>query len=120
MADYEFSLPWAPSINAMRAVFRNRLITTKKGRNYHGLILAHLDILGLMGEQIEGKLHVSMTLHAPTLRRYDIDNYCKAVFDGLSYAGFWGDDEQVYRLSIVKGEKIKGGRIDLKIDLIDQ
>tara|TARA_R110000850_G_scaffold165803_1_gene290835 strand:- start:256 stop:633 length:378 start_codon:yes stop_codon:yes gene_type:complete len=114
-SEYEFDLPWGPSVNGMRAVFRNRLITTKKGRNYHDTVVMHLDLLGLAGEQLEGKLHVSMVLHPPTLRKYDIDNYCKAVFDGLSYGGFWGDDEQVHSLNIKKGEKVKGGLIKLKI-----
>ena len=114
-SEYEFDLPWAPSVNMIRMVARNRIITTKKGRDYHKAVVMHLNLLGLAEEQIEGSLHVSMTLHPPTLRRYDIDNYCKAVFDGLSYGGFWGDDEQVVSLNIKKGEKIKGGVIKLKV-----
>jgi len=113
--EYEFDLPWGPSVNGMRAVFRNRLITTKRGRDYHKAVIAHMESIGLAGEDIQGPLHVSMVLNPPTLRKYDIDNYCKAVFDGLSNAGFWGDDEQVISLNIKKGEKIKGGRISLKV-----
>ena len=119
-SEYEFSLPWGPSVNGMRAVFRNRLITTKKGRDYHKAVIDHMESINLAGESIEGRVHVSMVLHPPTLRKYDIDNYCKAVFDGLSNANFWVDDEQVESLNIKKGEKVKGGRIDLKINLIDQ
>lgn len=117
--EYEFDLPWGPSVNGMRAVFRNRLITTKRGRDYHKAVIDRMESLGLSGEALDGRLHVSMVLYPPTLRKYDIDNYCKAVFDGLSNSGFWLDDEQVISLNIKKGEKVKGGRINLKVRICE-
>lgn len=115
MSDYEFTLPWSPSVNGMRAVFRNRMITTKKGRDYHKSVHKLMDELNLSGENMTDRLHVSMVLNPPTLRKYDIDNRCKAVFDALSQCAFWLDDEQIDSLSIKKGEKIKGGSIVIKV-----
>ena len=115
MSDYEITLPWSPSVNGMRAVFRNRMITTKKGRDYHKAVHKLMDDLNLSGENIEDRLHVSMVLNPPTLRKYDIDNRCKAVFDALSQCAFWIDDEQIDSLTIKKGEKIKGGSIVIKV-----
>ncbi len=69
----------------------------------------------LQGENIKGELSVSLVLHPPTLRRYDIDNFTKALFDALSKAEFWEDDSQVIRLVIEKGEKIKGGKVKVKV-----
>jgi len=116
MSDYEFSLPWSPSVNGMRAVFRNRMITTKKGRDYHKAVQSLMMDLNLSDEGITDRLHVSMVLNPPTLRKYDIDNRCKAVFDALSMSGFWLDDEQIDSLSIKKGEKIKGGLITIRVN----
>ena len=56
-----------------------------------------------------------MVLNPPTLRRYDIDNFNKALFDSLSHGKFWLDDEQVVSLKIKKGEKIRGGNVKLII-----
>lgn len=117
MSDYEFTLPWSPSVNGMRAVFRNRMITTKKGRDYHKPVKSLMSALGLSDECVDGRLHVSMVLNPPTLRKYDIDNRCKAVFDALSNCGFWLDDEQIDSLSIKKGEKIKGGSIEVRVTI---
>lgn len=119
-ASYEFSLGWPPSINSYWATFRNRRIISKRGREYKKDSIEEIRKAGLIDEKISGRVSFKMVMNPPSLRKYDIDNFCKSVFDSLSEAGFWLDDEQVYRLTIVKGEKIKGGRIDLKIDLIGQ
>lgn len=116
MADYDFSMPYPPTLNTMWAVFRGRKILSKKGRLYRERAISHLKEVGLYEEGVETKLSVHMVINPPTLRKYDIDNFCKAPFDALSHAGFWLDDEQVFKLSISKGEKVKGGRIDLKIN----
>lgn len=34
MSDYEFTLPYPPSVNAWETPFRGRMILTKKGREY--------------------------------------------------------------------------------------
>ena len=109
--DYNFELPWPPSVNGMWRNFRGRQIISKRGRNYRKESLRILDELGLSGEKLDGRLSVSITLHPPTLRKYDIDNWCKAPLDALTHAEFWLDDEQVDRLSISKAEKIKQGKI---------
>lgn len=119
MADYEFSMPWPPSVNAWKSPFRNRMILTKKGRQYRELALARLNELGINDEQIDKSVHVSMVLNPPTLRRYDIDNFCKSLFDALTLGKFWLDDEQIHSLNIKKGQKTKGGNIKLKITIVE-
>jgi crossover junction endodeoxyribonuclease RusA len=69
----------------------------------------------LSDEMLTERLQVHLTLHPPTLRKYDIDNFCKATFDALSHAGFWEDDEQIDSLSIKKAEKIKGGKVIIRV-----
>ena len=115
--DYEFDLPYPPSVNGYWRAFRGRQIISKRGREYRVNAMEALGGLGLYGEGVTGRLHVSVVIHPPTLRKYDIDNWCKAPFDALTHAGFWGDDEQVDSLNIKKGEKIKGGLIKLKVSI---
>jgi len=112
---YNFKMPWPPSVNAWMKPINNRLILTKRGREYRVKALDELAKLGLTGENIEGPVHVHLTLNPPTLRKYDIDNFCKSVFDALTHADFWVDDEQIIRLTIKKGCKTAGGNVVLKI-----
>lgn len=113
---YEFEMPWPPSVNVWKTPFRNRMILTKRGREYRKNALDRLVELGLSGELIDCKVKVSLVLRPPALRKYDIDNFCKSLFDALSKGGFWLDDEQVYSLSIIKGKKIKDGKVLIKVE----
>ena len=74
--------------------------------------------LCLDGEAISERLSVSIVLNPPTLRKYDVDNRTKAIFDALSDCGFWLDDEQVDRLIVTKGVKTKGGNVKIKVEVI--
>ena len=111
--NYEFEMPWPPSVGSCWRVFRNRLILSKRGREYRKEAIDRLKDLGLYQELLDCNLSVSMVLNPPTLRRYDIDNFNKALFDSLSHGEFWVDDEQVVSLKIRKGEKVKGGNVKL-------
>lgn len=119
MTDYEFVLPWPPTVNHWHQPVKMgkgvRVIKSKKARDYESLVIEVMTALNLDSEALEGKLIVSLTLNPPTLARYDIDNRTKGVFDGLSAAGFWLDDEQVTKLIIEKGEKQKGGNVLVKV-----
>lgn len=119
MSNYNLKLPWPPSVNGYWKPFRNRIIISKRGRDYRDSIDSLMSSLGLDGEQISNNLSLSITLNPPTLRRYDIDNFNKSVFDALTHCGFWVDDEQVVSLSIKKGSKVKGGNVEISITLID-
>ena len=106
---YKFELPWPPSINGYWATFRNRRIISKKGRQYKKDVYQAVKDKNLLDEKLGGDLVVSIILNPPTLRRYDVDNYVKCIFDSLGEAGFWVDDSQVVRLVVEKGVKTKGG-----------
>ena len=94
------------------------MILSKRGREYRKEAIDRLKELGLYKELLDCNLSVSMVLNPPTLRRYDIDNFNKALFDSLSHGEFWLDDEQVVNLNIRKGEKVKGGNVKMKIELL--
>ena len=115
---YEFELPFPPSINGYWRTFRNRRIISKRGREYRAQAIEVMQSLNLKGESVSERLSVRLTLHPPTLRKYDCDNFTKAVFDALTHADFWEDDEQVDRLVIEKAEKVKGGKVIVKVEVI--
>ena len=116
--NYEFELPFPPSVNAWKTPFRNRMILTKRGREYRKEVDAELRRLGLHGEGVDGNLSVSITLNPPSLRRYDVDNFTKSLFDALTTSGFWLDDSQVQRVAVQKGVKVPGGNVQIKVELI--
>lgn len=115
MSDYEFSLPFPPSVNSIRACVRNRLITSKKGREYFETVKQIMDGLNLSNEMIDKPITVRLVMHPPTLRRYDVSNFLKAYEDGLVKCGFIKDDDLIEYGYIKKGEKTKPGRIDISI-----
>ena len=116
----EFKMPWPPSINGYWRTFQNRQIISKRGRDYRANAISHLIDIKLYNKKLSKSLSVELVLNPPTLRRYDIDNFNKALFDALSHGLFWLDDEQVIELKIVKGVKTKDGNIELKIKELNQ
>lgn len=109
---FTFELPWPPSVNGYWRTFRSRQIISSRGREYRKICI---DILGGVDCTFAGPLRVEIDYHPPTLRKYDIDNFCKGVFDGITHAGLWEDDELVYILTLQKKEKIAGGKAIVRI-----
>ena len=119
MADYEFTLPQPPSINGYRAVARGRLITSKRGRDYFKAVADIMKGLNLDNEMIEQKVLISLVIHPRTLAKFDVSNYLKAYEDALVKCGFLEDDHWIEYGSIRKGEKVKGGLLEVKVSLVD-
>ncbi len=124
MSDYEFEMPWPPTVNHYHQPIRvgkgARIIKGVKARQYAEMADKYLETMDLCGINLSERLSVHLTLHPPTLAKYDIDNRTKGVFDALSNAKFWLDDEQVDRLTLRKGDKIKGGLVIVRVDVINE
>ena len=110
------TLPWPPSTNTVWRNVAGRVLLSRKGRQFRK------DVAALVAEQWGGeplaeRLAVKVTLMAPDRRKRDIDNHGgKALLDAITHAGVWLDDEQIDRLTIVRGENTKGGgcRVEIK------
>lgn len=104
----QYILPFPPSVNAMwRAVVRGKIavnILSEKGRKYRE---SAIEAIGRVDKPMSGRLQVSLDLHPPTMRRYDADNFVKAVFDAMTHAKVWLDDEQVDQFGVLKCPKDK-------------
>lgn len=124
MPNYEFTMPWPPTVNHFHQPIRvgkgARIIKGVKARKYSADIVDYFINIGVGGEQLSGRLSVRLILHPPTLAKYDVDNRTKGVFDALSESGFWIDDEQVDVLIIKKADKIKGGSVEVKVWMLDE
>jgi len=115
MKEIIISLPFPPSVNAMWRSINGRTILSKKGREYRQFAVAILEGTVEIENMITDKVSVKLVLQPPTARKFDIDNFTKAIFDALTHAKIWEDDELVYHMEIFKGKKIEGGLAVLTI-----
>lgn len=113
----KFSIPWPPSVNKYWLLKPNgsRYLSpaAKDFRDQVGwIVAANKD---LQGAFMSGAVCVGIVQHPPDGRIRDIDNVLKAVLDALTHAGVWSDDQQVSYLSVRRGKRVEGGRLDLSI-----
>lgn len=115
----ELILPFPPSVNRYwrspnKGKFAGRTLLSEAGRKYRA---AALNALADQhpGKVIKGRVEVHLALFPPCRRKRDIDNYIKGVLDVLTHGRIWEDDEQVDRLSVIRGCPTKGGQIRVEI-----
>jgi len=112
---FRFAMPWPPTVNHWHQPIKMgksvRVIKGSKAREYEKTAVAHLVKNGLSDLNLTAKMQVVMVLHPPSNRKYDIDNRTKGIFDSLSAAKFWVDDDQVVGLQIYKAQKVQGGKV---------
>lgn len=110
---------WPPSVNHEWIQVRGRMILSPAGRAYRTYVKGRLMIARRQGfvplAPLGGNLRAVLELAPPDRRRRDADNYCKALFDALTHAGFWHDDQQVKDLRSVMVEPAPGGRVSLTV-----
>ena len=122
MPDYEFTLPYPPTVNHYHQPVRQgrgvRIIKGAKARAYQVDAVAAIVSAGLDEEGIDGPVRITITLNPPTLARYDVDGRPKGILDAITASGFWLDDSQVQSMTVEKGEKVKGGNAVVKVWII--
>lgn len=112
-------LPFPPALNQLTACVRGRKITSKRGREYRAEVVNLIRIQDPC-KQVEDRLKVKVYLYPPCRRKRDIDNYCKALFDAITVAGVWLDDEQIDEMSVYRRNIIKGGKCIVEIEAISE
>ena len=104
-------LPWPPSKNRLhRAINRGRfasVILSKEAREYYAAVQR---AVGNNAENTPSRLAVTIYLHAPTRRGYDLDGRVVGLLDALEAACVFQDDNQIDLLVVHRCEVIKGGK----------
>lgn len=79
MGEFIITVPFPPSINRLRTVARGRLITSKVYRDW--TVLASSQARLQRPQRIAGHVSVHISLNIGSKRKYDIDNFAKALLD---------------------------------------
>ncbi len=113
------TLPWPPSVNSYwrhpsRGPLAGRHLISEAGRLYRTSVWA----LAPRRAVLTGRLSVVIEAYPPDRRARDIDNLPKAPLDALTHAGVWTDDSQIDKLTIERCAVVKGGRLDITIEII--
>lgn len=75
------------------------------------------EIWGVLDQQGFGSspVELDVVLFPRDKKLMDIDNMLKCLGDSLQDAGVFDDDQQVWKITIERGEKIKGGGCQVTI-----
>lgn len=101
----EILVPFPPSMNTYWRTPRSgpgagRTLISLAGRKFRAAAVA---VAKWRAAPLAGRLAVTIELYAPDARARDLDNFVKAIFDAMTHAGVWLDDEQVDLLTVVRG-----------------
>ena len=99
------SFPYPPSVNSYWLQSGKRRYISKRGVEFKTAVHEICKLYETFGSQ---SIDVSIILYPRDKRLLDIDNVCKAILDSMNGI-LYDDDQQVWRLSVERGEKIKGG-----------
>ncbi|MEQ4450953.1 RusA family crossover junction endodeoxyribonuclease [Kosakonia sacchari] len=114
-------LPFPPSVNTYwrapnKGPLKGRHLISAAGRKYQSeACAAIIEQLRRLPKPSSEPASVEVILYPPDVRRRDIDNYNKALFDALTHAGVWEDDSQVKRLLVEWGPVQQGGMVEITI-----
>ena len=101
-----------------------RVLISKRGREYRQEVIDLITKIVREDSTYQGlfpfvqRLGMTVTLNAPTRRKYDIDNRSKALLDALQHANVFEDDEQIDELILRRSDIIKGGQVIVNIYLL--
>lgn len=117
----KLKLPFPPSVNTYwrapnKGPLKGRHLISAAGRKYQSdACAAIIEQLRRLPKPSREPASVEVILYPPDVRRRDIDNYNKALFDALTHAGVWEDDSQVKRLLVEWGPVQQGGMVEITI-----
>ena len=106
LSSLTLNLPFPNSANTHWRHGRGMTYVSKQGTEYRKQVKALTNGVKMP----EGRLEMHVTLHAPTKRAYDIDNRLKPLGDALQLAGVFEDDGLIDKITVERGQVIKGGK----------
>lgn len=122
-------LPFPPSVNTYwrapnKGPLAGRHLISAEGRKYQSAACAAIiEQLRRLPKPTTAPAAVEITLFPPDMRRRDLDNYNKALFDALfdalTHAGVWEDDSQVKRMLVEWGPVVPKGKVEITISIYE-
>lgn len=112
------NLPLPPSVNHYWGQSGHRRYVSKAGVAFKEAVSNYVAEFNVpkLGKS---RLEFQVTLYPKDRRKQDIDNRIKALWDALSDAGVFDDDEQIDVLIVHRGEIKKGGGCLVYINVLD-
>ncbi|HAH2469473.1 RusA family crossover junction endodeoxyribonuclease [Escherichia coli] len=114
MNEYQFVLPYPPSVNTYWRRRGSQYYISDKGQKYRKDVQQIIRQLKL-DIFTKSRLRIKVIADVPDSRRRDLDNLLKGLLDSLIHAGFAEDDEQFDDIRVIRGVKVPGGRLGIKI-----
>ena len=109
-------LPWPPTVNSYWKPVRNAIYLSRTGRLYKELVSERVaEQVSDIKIPLDIGLLVEVTLYPPDNKGRDLDNYMKALLDGITATKLWEDDKQIDQLFVYRGEVTKGGSVRVEI-----
>lgn len=125
-----FILPWPPSVNHCKVqgiikttsngkMYQIRT-TSAKTKNFYSCVreialARNLNNSFFYNNSKNFKIAALIDFYPPDNRKRDIDNPIKILLDSLVLSSIIYDDSQIYRLNVVKHEKVKNGAVEVKL-----
>lgn len=105
------TFPYPPSINNYWLASGHRRYISKRGMEFKKAVQEACAGIPSFEDQ---KVEVTILLFPRDKRLLDVDNVCKAILDSMNGI-IYEDDQNVWKLSIERRQKIKGGGCQVTI-----
>jgi crossover junction endodeoxyribonuclease RusA len=113
------TVPWPPSINSY---WRRSGYTTYIGPIGKRFLARFVELMGdcdVPVLTIDFDLKLTAVFYPPDDRGRDLDNIPKVMIDSIVKMGIMDNDKQIRWMDIRFGHKVKGGRVDVIIQILD-
>ena len=119
MSGLTLTLKYPVSVNAYWLASGKRRYISKRGVEFKKSVA---EIYLASGHKGFGSapVELNVVLFPRDNRLMDIDNMLKCLGDSLQDAGVFDDDQQVWKITIERGAKIKGGGCEVTITNYDR
>ncbi|MFK8256841.1 RusA family crossover junction endodeoxyribonuclease [Erwinia sp. AnSW2-5] len=113
----KLTLPFPPSVNGYWRSTPKGMLISARGRTYRTNAIASVwEQLKRRPQPITHEIDIHVILYPPTRAKRDLDNFQKALFDGLTHAGVWADDSQIKRMVVEWGSVTCHGKVEVTIN----
>lgn len=109
------SIPWPPSILSPN----NTSHWTKKAKAKAAYReTCKLLALANVPKLPQGRIHLTIVFHPPSMRAFDLDNALASIKSGLDgIADAWGVNDKMFRpITVDFGDKVDGGNITITLE----